>query len=162
MSEATAFDDLLRQAIDQAKRAAPRAADDLFRCSSEVAAAVERVTGGSVRLELSDAERPDGPTPTFLLQLFRVGSEAPPTDLGVYALAATGYPVQRWYSRQKWETNAKEPTQLIKNRSEMEHHFRWLISDADSRLVTLVAYFQGVGATSRRPAPPKPPRPKSK
>lgn len=161
MSQTADLEALLRRAIRQAKETAPRVADDLFRCASDVAAAVDRVTDGTVKLELVDAADPAGEAPTFFLQLFRAGSEAPPTDLGVYALAEAGYPVQRWVSRRQWESQSQKPDHLFQNRPELEHHFEWLISQPESRLVTLIAYLQGDGVSagaSTKPA--RPPRSK--
>lgn len=137
------FEQLLRDAIVKAKEAAPRASDDLFRYSSQVASAVERVTGGAAKLELVPLNLPDGARPSYQLLLRKSGSESPPSDLGVYNLFPdAGYPIHRWYSKSRWEAEPDSPTKTFLNSAELESHFRWLSSDPTSRLVILVMDLQ--------------------
>ena len=99
MSSTTDLEKMLRNAIEQAKQAAPRASDDLYRFSSAVAEVVDRVSDGVLALELAVINQPDGADPAYQLQLRKVGSESPPSDLGVYATSdqsVAGYPVRRW------------------------------------------------------------------
>lgn len=143
MSTAPDYESLLRQAVDQAREQAPRAADDLLRFSSQAADAVYRVTTGAAVLELVPINRPDGAARTYQLQLRKVGSEAPPSDLGVYQVTgADGYPVFHWYSRRTWEDRPGVGDGQYPNPNELEGHFRWLISKPESRLVVLVTFFQ--------------------
>ena len=81
MSTATSdYEDLLREAIDQAKANAPRASDDLFRCASKATGAIAGVTGGTAALELVPINQGEHATSTYQLVLRKVGSEAPPSD----------------------------------------------------------------------------------
>lgn len=141
-SSSTEFEKMLREAITQAKAAAPRAAEDLVQCASTAAEAISRVTEGMAALELALLNQTGDSLPTYQLQLRRIRSEAPPSDLGIYQLSAAGYPVQRWYSRRKWEDQPDQPDQLFPNVEEVGDHFKWMISNPKSRLVALVAFFQ--------------------
>src|SRR5258708_5879962 len=110
MSPATAdYADLLREAINRAKANAPRAVDDLLRCASKAAVAVTAVTGGAATLELVPINQGENAKPTYQLQLRKVGSEAPPSDLGVYCVTAAGYPVLRWVSGDTGGVRPEEP-----------------------------------------------------
>jgi len=143
MSTPTAdFAQLLREAINQAKANAPRAVDDLLRCASQTAEAVAAVTGGAAILELIPITQGENPQTTYQLQLRKVGSEAPPSDLGVYYVTAAGYPIRRWYSRNAWEDHPEKPVQDYPGVSELERHFKWMVSTPESRLVVLVTFFQ--------------------
>lgn len=133
---------LLREAINQARANAPRAVDDLLRCASKAAEAVAGVTGGAAALELVPINQGEHARPTYQLQLRKVGSEAPPSDLGVYCVTATGYPVLRWHSRNSWESRPDTPDEQYPGVSELEGNFRWLVSKPESRLVLLVTFFQ--------------------
>jgi hypothetical protein len=150
MSSPTAdYADLLREAIKQAKENAPRAVDDLLRCASKAAEAVTGVTGGAAALELVPINQGENATPTYQLQLRKVGSEAPPSDLGVYRVTSAGYPVLRWHSRNGWESHPDHPNEQFPSLTELEGNFKWMVSKPESRLVTLVTYFQ-------QPAPSSP------
>ena len=138
----TEYEHLLSEAVNQAKAKAPRATDDLFRFSSRAAEAVDSVTGGAAALELVPMNSDGSAAPTYQLQLRKVGSEAPPSDLGVYSLSPAGYPVRHWYSRTSWEFNQDRSDGTYHNVTEMEGHFRSLVSDPDSRLVFFVSFFQ--------------------
>ncbi len=143
MSTAPAnYENLLRAAINQAKANALRAIDDLLRFSSNAAEAVAKVTGGAAALELVPINQAEGATPTYQLQLRKVGSEAPPSDLGVYRVTAAGYPVQRWYSRRTWEARPDKPDGEYPSVGELEGNFKWMVSNPESRLVVLVTFFQ--------------------
>jgi hypothetical protein len=149
MSTAPAdYEQLLREAVNKAKEAAPRAVDDLVRCASNAAEAVAGVTGGAAALELVPVNQGEGATPTYQLQLRKVGSDAPPSDLGVYRVTEAGYPVLRWYTRAKWDRNPDEPDDQYTTFSELEGNFKWMLSRPESRLVVLVTFFQ-----QRQPAP---------
>src|SRR5258708_1903647 len=123
MSPATAdYADLLREAINRAKANAPRAVDDLLRCASKAAVAVTAVTGGAATLELVPINQGENAKPTYQLQLRKVGSEAPPSDLGVYCVTPAGYPIRRWFSRNAWEDHPEKPAQDYPGVSELERH----------------------------------------
>lgn len=134
------YEQLLRQAITEAKVGAPQVADELRTCASQATEAVAKVTGGAAALELIPLPRPDGTPPAFQLLLRRVGHDGPPSDLGVYQLAEAGYPIQRWYSRGSWESSPNQTDHLYENRNALESHFRWMVSNPSSRLVVLVAF----------------------
>jgi hypothetical protein len=157
MNPSTAdYEQLLREAIQQAKAAAPRASDDavprasedLVRCSSKATEAVARVTNGAASLKLVPRPLPPDVIPTYQLQLRQVGSEAPPSDLGVYRLSLAGYPIQRWHSWTKWLYEPHAHDDEFRDLHELEAHFEWMISKPESRLVILVAFFQQQAATS--------------
>jgi hypothetical protein len=141
-TSAADFQQLLRDAVAQAKASAPRAVADLLLCSSKAAEAVAQVTAGAAVLELVPVNQAGEATPTYQLQLRKVGSEAPPSDLGIYRLSAAGYPVLRWYSRRKWEADPDEPDEQYASFAELEGNFKSLVSKPESRLVVLVAFFQ--------------------
>jgi len=133
---------MLRDAVNQAKATAPRAADDLRRCASEAGEAIAHVTNGAAALELIPLNLASDSLPSYQLQLRRVGSEAPPSDLEVYRISASGYPVERWYSRRKWEEQPNQPDGTYHSLIELEGNYRWMVSDPKSRLVALVAFFE--------------------
>jgi hypothetical protein len=148
------YEHLLREAINQAKANAPRAIDDLLRFASKAAEAVTEVTGGAADLELVPINQGEGATQAYQLQLRKVGSEAPPSDLGVYCVTAAGYPVLRWYSRRAWESRPEKPDGEYPGASELEGNFRWMVSHPESRLVVLVTFFQQKASSSpNSPAP---------
>jgi hypothetical protein len=134
------YEQLLREAITQARVKVPQVADDLRRCASQAAEAIANVTGGTAALDLIPLSRPDGALPAFQLLLRRVGHDGPPSDLGVYQLSEAGYPIQRWSSQASWESSPNQPDQVSENRSALEAHFRWMVSNPSSRLVVLVAF----------------------
>lgn len=146
------YEQLLREAIIQAKVEAPQVSDDLRRCASEAAEAIAKVTGGAAALDLTVLPRPDGDPPAYQLLLRRVGHDDPPADLGVYQMSEAGYPVQRWYSRGSWESDPNQTDHLYENKNALEGHFRWMISNASSRLVVLIAFImqQAPNAASAR------------
>jgi hypothetical protein len=137
------FEQLLRKAIQKAKESAPRAVADLQSISSRAAEAVDRVTAGTAALDLVPIKQEEDGSPlAFQLQLRKVNSDAPATDLGVYQVsAATGYPVQRWYSRKGWASGNK-PDQEYMGSTPLASNFEWIVSNPESRLVVLVTYFQ--------------------
>ena len=134
------YEQLLRDAISQAKVGAPQVADELRRCASQAAEAIANVTEGAGALDLVPLPRPDGTPVAFQLLLRRVGHDGPPSDLGVYQLSEAGYPIHRWYSRGSWESNPNQTEHLYDNKSALEGHFRWMLSNHSSRLVVLVAF----------------------
>src|SRR5260370_1247065 len=79
------YEQLLREALVQARTSAPRASDDLVQSSSKAAEAVARVTEGAATLELVPLHHAGDAAPTYQLQLRKVGSESPPSDLGFIA-----------------------------------------------------------------------------
>ena len=152
------FETLLRDAVNRAKESAPRAVDDLVHCASKAAQAVAKVTGGAAALELVPVEQQGSTTPTYQLQLRKIDSEAPPSDLGIYRVSNAGYPVQRWYSRAKWEGNPTQPDKPYTTSTELEGSFKSMLSNPESRLVVLVTFFQQQPATqeeSTRASKPK-------
>jgi hypothetical protein len=134
------YEQLLRKAITQAKVEAPQIAEDLRRCASQAAEAIAKVTDGAAALDLIPLPGPDGTPPAFQLLLRRVGHDGPPSDLGVYQLSEAGYPIRRWYSRGNWESNPNQSDHVHENKNSLEGHFRWMVSNASSRLVVLVAF----------------------
>lgn len=134
------YEQLLREAITQAKVGAPQVEDELRTCASQAAVAIAKVTNGTAALDLVPLPRPDAVPPAFQLLLRRVGHDGPPSDLGVYQLSEAGYPIQRWYSRGWWRNSPKQTEHLYENKAALEGHFRWMISDRSSRLVVLVAF----------------------
>jgi hypothetical protein len=136
------FEQLLRQAIQKAKDSAPRAVADLRRFSSKAAEAVDRVTGGTAALDLVPITHEGRPATAYQLQLRKVNSEAPATDLGVYQISAAGYPVHRWYSRRGWESGPDKWDQEYMDSSRLASNFEWIMSHPESRLVVLVTFFQ--------------------
>lgn len=162
MAEKTGeYEALLREAIKKAKETAPRAVDDLVECTSSAAEAVSGVTGGRASLELVPMEASDVARPAYQLQLRKVGSEAPPSDLGIYQVATDGYPVLRWYSRAKWRDKPSTPDgDPLVNRSGLEGHFKWMLSNPESRLVGLVTFFQQQPPAEMESAKGKKPKPR--
>ena len=134
------YEQLLREAISQAKVGAPQIADELRRCASQAAEAIAKVTNGAAALDLVPLSRPDGTPPAFQLLLRRVGYDGPPSDLGVYQLSEAGYPIQRWYSQGSWESSPNQTEHLYENKGALEGHFRWMVSNSSSRLVVLIAF----------------------
>ncbi len=139
-TSAVDYEQLLRDAITQAKVGAPRVADELRDCASRAAEAIANVTSGAAALDLVPLPRPDESPPAFQLLLRRVGHDGPPSDLGVYQLSEVGYPIQRWYSRGSWESIPTQTEHLYENKNALEGHFRWMVSNPSSRLVVLVAF----------------------
>lgn len=136
------FEQLLSEAINLLRAKAPRALDDLVRFSSRTAEAVMTVTRGAAVLELVPINHGEGATPSYQLQLRKVGSEAPSSDLGVYCVTAAGYHVLRWYSIRSWESHPDKPDDVYHDVNELERHFKWMLSKPDSRLVVLVTSVQ--------------------
>jgi hypothetical protein len=153
------FESMLREAVNKAKEAAPRAVDELVRCASKAAEAVAGVTRGAAALELVPVDQRAGTGPTYQLQLRKVDSEAPPSDLGIYRVSVAGYPVLRWYSRAKWEGNPEKPDGQYTTFGELEGNFKWMLSNPESRLVVLVTFFQQEQpATEKEPTTEKKPK----
>lgn len=149
MSTETAdYSSLLREAVRQAKANAPRAVDDLIRCATEAAKAVEEVTHGAAALEIIPINEDPGANQVYQLQLRRLGSEAPPSALDVYSVTAAGYPVLRWSSRSGWESHPDQPKSQYRTVKELEKSFEWMLSHPESRLVALVTFFQEQGDSS--------------
>jgi hypothetical protein len=144
------YEQLLREAITRAKVETPQVADDLRRCASQAAEAIAKVTDGSAALDLIPLSRPDGTPPAFQLLLRRLGHDGPQSDLGVYQLSEAGYPIQRWYSQGSWESSPDQPEHLYENKSGLEGHFRWMVSNPSSRLVVLVAFIIQQAPDDRR------------
>jgi hypothetical protein len=144
------YEDLLRKAIEDAKAKAPTATDDLFRFASQAGRAVAAVTDGQAVLELLPATPGDPDTIAYQLVLRKAGSDAPPTDLGVYQLAPNGYPVLRWYSRRAWESKPDKANKPYPTADELESNFKWMVSHPESRLVAMVAYIQQTGQQAAR------------
>ena len=160
---AAEYEQLLREAISQAKVGAPQIADELRRCASQAAEAIAKVTDGAAALDLVPLSRPDKAPSAFQLLLRRVGHDGPPSDLGIYQLSEAGYPIQRWYSLGSWESNPNQTEHLYSNKPALEGHFRWMVSDRSSRLVVLVAFImQQARKDSGSIRIPKPKREKKK
>jgi hypothetical protein len=160
---AAEYEQLLRDAISQAKVGAPQVVDELRRCASQAAEAIAKVTDGSAALDLLPLARPDEAPSAFQLILRRVGHDGPSSDLGIYQLSEAGYPIQRWYSLGSWESNPNQTDHLYPSKTALEGHFRWMVSDRSSRLVVLVAFImQQAHADSGSINPPKSKRDKKK
>ncbi len=136
------FERLLREALDQAVANAPQANEDLLRLASEAADAVSKVTDGAATLELVPIDLGDDHPPTYQLQLRRNQSDAPASDLGVFRLSETGYPVHRWASRRNWESRPEEPDNEHMSVNNLTDNFNWMLSRPDSKLVVLVNYLR--------------------
>lgn len=134
------YEQLLREAISQAKLGAPQVAVELRSCASRAAEAIANLTNGAAALDLISLSRQDGAPSAFQLLLRRVGYDGSPSDLGVYQLSEAGYPIQRWYSLGSWERSPDQTEHIYENKSTLEGHFRWMISNPSSRLVVLVAF----------------------
>jgi hypothetical protein len=137
-AEATDFERLLREALDHATAKAPQANKDLVRLASEAADAVSKVTEGAATLELVPIDVGEDPRTTYQLQLRRNKSEAPASDLGVFRLSETGYPIHRWASRRNWEARPESPDDEHININDLQGNFNWMLSKPDSKLVVLV------------------------
>lgn len=140
------FEHLLRVALDQAAAKAPQAYDDLLRLASEVADAVSNVTAGDATLELAPVVVGDDARGTYQLQLRRVGSNAPASDLGVFRVSEAGYPVDRWPSRRLWESKPDSPETTYFNVEDLTVFFKWMLSEPDSKLVVLLNYLRQTNA----------------
>jgi hypothetical protein len=138
----TEFERLLRQAVDQAKANAQQAEKDLLRLTSEAADAVSNVTEGAATLELIPIDVSPDTRPTYQLQLRRNKSEAPASDLGVFRLSETGYPVHRWPSRRNWESQSENPEQEHSALPDLKGNFDWMLSKPNSKLVVLVNHLR--------------------
>ena len=141
-AETVDYGTLLRDALVRLKTKAPSAADDLVRFASQAGRAVREVTNEAAALEIApiiqDAAVPDA----YSLRLRKLGSQAPPSDLGVYRVPPTGYPILRWFTRRAFEIRPEEPDEEFRDADQLEGHFRWLVSNPDSRLVFHVAFYQ--------------------
>jgi hypothetical protein len=147
MSETTIdFEARLRSALDEASKIATQANDDLLRIASEASDAVSKVTDGAAMLELAPINEGEDRPPTYQLQLRRVDSEAPWTDLGVFRLSEVGYPVDRWASRSAWESNPDKPERQHNNIQDIRGNFDYLLSRPDSKLVLLLSYLRQLKA----------------
>ena len=127
----TDFERLLREALDQATAKMPAANTDLFRLASEAADAVSNVTGGTARLQLTPIDVGEDARPTYQLQLRKDKSEAPVSDLGVFRLSETGYPIHRWQSRRNWEAQCEAPDNEHFNVQQLKDNFHWMLSKPD-------------------------------
>jgi hypothetical protein len=138
---ATGFEEMLRGALEKARERAPEANNDLIKLTSEASNAVSRVSGGVARLELSPINVAGDDRPTYQLQLRRNDdSEAPWSDLGVFRLSETGYPIDRWPSRGNWDSNPDRPDRQHTNVADLKGNFEYMLSVPDSRLVVLLNY----------------------
>jgi hypothetical protein len=144
------YEILLRDAVNKAKANATSAYNDLVRFSSMAAQAVSKVTNNSAALDLVPINQGASAQSVYQLWLRRLGSPAPPSDLGVYRLTAGGYPVMRWYSRRAWDNCPDKPDQEIPGARELEGNFRWMISQPESRLVVLVTFLEQPPTPSSR------------
>ncbi len=136
------YTELLESAINQAKAKAPQAADELRSCASRASRAVAEVTEGTAVLELVPINQGKENASIFQLQLRKVESESPPSDLGIYQVTAAGYPIFKWYSRGAWESRPEEPEEQFSSVAELDGNFRWMLSQPESRLVLLVMFFK--------------------
>ena len=118
-----------------------------------------RVTEGAAELELVPVDPREDAFQTYQLQLRKVDSEAPPSDLGIYRITEAGYPLQRWFSRAKWEGNPEQPDKQYTTSIELEGSFKRMLSNPESRLVVLVTFFQQQpSAMEKEPTSEKKPR----
>jgi hypothetical protein len=139
MSKASAgFERMLRQALDEAIAHAPQARDDLFRIASEAGAAVKKVTDGAATLELVPVDVGKDSRPTYQLQLVTLDGESSRSDLGVFRLSATGYPVQRWASKHTWMKNPEKPEREHNNNQDLSGNFEYMLSTPTSKLVVII------------------------
>ena len=134
----TDFERLLRDALDLATANAPQAGKDLFKYASEAAEAVSKITEGAATLELVPIDNNGDPRVAYHLQLRKNQSEAPASDLGVFQLSPTGYPIQRWAARGNWEARPTQPDNEHFTPANVRDNFVWMLSKPDSKLVVLV------------------------
>ena len=132
------FERLLRDALDLATANAPQAGKDLFEYASEAAEAVSKITGGAATLELVPIDMSGDPRAAYHLQLRKNQSEAPASDLGVFQLSPTGYPIHRWAARRNWEDRPERPDNEHFTAVNVRDNFVWMLSKPDSKLVILV------------------------
>ena len=145
MSDApTEFEKMLREALSQAIAKAPQAKDDLFRIASEAGDAVKKVAEGSAALELVPIDVENDPRPTYQLQLLRLDSESARSDLGVFRLSASGYPIQRWASKSNWNLNPEKPEREHMNVVDLKGNFNYMLSNPDTKLVTLINHLRAM------------------
>jgi hypothetical protein len=136
------FSVLLRKGVAKAQAKAPLAAADLRRCASRASVAVAKVTEDAASLELLPISKGKRIFSAYQLQLRKNGSDAPASDLGIYLVTEAGYPIKRWYSRRGWEAHPKKADRTFNSVKELNAHFKWLVSNPDSRLVMFVIFFQ--------------------
>lgn len=114
------------------------AVDDLNRCVSQANEVVARLTDEACILELVPIKNTET---AYKLQFRKIDSESPPSDLGVYNITTTGYPIERWYSLMNWEKNELITT-YFDTVSAVESHFNWLASSPSSRLMLLIRWYK--------------------
>ena len=145
MSKASAnFEKMLRKALDEAIANAPQARDDLFRLASEAGEAIKKVTDGAATLELVPIDVGNDPRPTYQLQLVTLDGESSRSDLGVFRLAATGYPIQRWASKNGWKSNPEKPEREHMSIQELNGNFDYMFSSPTTRLVGLINHLKAM------------------
>jgi hypothetical protein len=142
VSPQTDFEKLLRDAIEKTQEKAKQSSDDLYRYSSEVAEAVDRVTGGLGELKLVPLPNRAVTEVAYQLELRKTGSESPPSPLGVYLPAEGGYPVKQWHDFNQWRAAPNQGNETFNTPQELENHFKWLASSPESKLVILVAFLK--------------------
>lgn len=154
MSAASAdWEKLLRDAIEEAKAAHPMVIDDLVRSVSKATEAITKVTNGMVVLELAPIPAVDQEQrPVFRLELKTKTGDARPASLGIYRLSDAGYPVERWWSEQRWKSHRNEANEVFSNLGALEGHFKWMVSNPSSRLVTLITYYLQQMREAEQPA----------
>jgi hypothetical protein len=138
----TEFEKMLREALAQAVANAPQAKEDLIGLASEAGDAVKKVTEGAATVELVPIDVTDDPRPTYQLQFLRLDSESPRSDLGVFRLSASGYPIQRWASKGAWESNPESPEREHLNVGALRGNFKFMLSKPDTRLVILINHLR--------------------
>lgn len=110
------YEDLLRAGMKSLKIDKP---DDLVRCASRVTEAVTKLTGGLGIVQISGGH---------LTLFFKQGSYG----LGYYQVSLPAYyPVNYYHSF--------IPAEVIENKSQLEDHFRRMVSDPGSYLVQILA-----------------------
>lgn len=129
----TEFTEILKNALAGVNAAYDQAFDDLREVTQKAKEAIQETAGEEIVLQLVEG-RKDVAGTTFSLQLTRGNARQ---AVGAYRLHANGYPIG--YGRLKGGF-IFEPDGAIQTRADLEAHFRELLSNRDSALVTTIAF----------------------
>lgn len=111
---------------------------DLLQLATEIAESVASMTNSTGIVELFPLRRLQDEM-VYQLHLRKSGSEAPPSDLGVYSL---GYPIYHWDSVIDWEKDVK-PNDEYRDFAELKNHFQQVTS-IHSRLMFYVRFLKQI------------------
>lgn len=141
------YEELLRTALEQRAKASEQAVTDLNAVVTDAARAIDRVSGGRVKLVLNPMSiqhaHSDG---AFTLELHTADEER---VLRVIGLSETGYPLEVYPSVGNWDSGTRKMPNLD-DRASVEATFRHMISSPDSDVVRLLAH---ILALKQHPVP---------